>query len=64
MLPDVFDLWQRRDNEQSRWLLSLPVCDCCGEAIQDNHAYRINSEIVCPDCMETYYRIEIEDFAE
>lgn len=43
---------QRADNEAYDWLESRPTCDCCGEKIQDEHCFIINSEtIICPDCI-------------
>ena len=45
---DFFDEW---DLEQSRKLEERPVCDVCGDHIQDDHLYRINGDCICPDCI-------------
>lgn len=39
-----FDQWEA---EQAK----LPVCDWCGEPIQGEYAYRINGDLVCPNCI-------------
>ena len=48
-----FDNW---DAEQNKWLSKRPVCDECGEHIQDERAYYINGEWICPNCMDSYLR--------
>lgn len=58
--PDNFDIWAAHEAEQEKRLAELPVCDCCFEPIQDDHYYLINSDNICPDCIENYYRIEID----
>ena len=45
-----------RDAEEARWLRSRPVCDICGEPIQEDHYYDLNSEIVCDDCLDSYLK--------
>ena len=50
----------RHDREQAKWLKRLPVCERCGEPIQDDHFYLINGDNVCPDCLEDQFRKEIE----
>lgn len=46
----------RHDEEQNRWLESLPECEDCGEPIQDEEAYYINGGWICLDCMDSYKR--------
>jgi formylmethanofuran dehydrogenase subunit E len=52
--------FERHDREQEKWRLSRPQCDICGEHIQDDHCYKIEGTVVCPDCLEMHYREEIE----
>ena len=52
-----FDRW---DAERERQLAELPVCDCCDNPIQDDHYYQINGDNICPDCLENYYRKEVD----
>ena len=52
------------DAECERWLMRRPVCDKCGNHIQDDHFFRLDREIVCPDCIDDWlkdYREEIYD---
>ena len=48
--------FERHDAEQEEWLERLPVCDDCGEHIQDEHYYDINGFKICPDCLKEYER--------
>ncbi len=52
----------RHDEEQNRWLESLPECADCGEPIQADHFFLINDEAICPDCLESNYRKENTDY--
>ena len=53
---DNYDLWERHDAAQNRQLEALPICADCDNHIQDEQAYYINGEWICPDCMSTYLR--------
>ena len=57
---DPEDDFDRLDREQAKWLESLPKCGICGEPIQDDHYYQINSDNVCPQCLEYHFRKDIE----
>lgn len=52
------------DAEQTAELERLPVCADCGEPVQDDHYYLINDEVICPDCLESGYRKEIDEYIE
>lgn len=56
-----FESW---DAEQTAKLERLPVCADCGEPVQDDHYYLINDEVICPDCLESGYRKEIDEYIE
>lgn len=49
-----------RYNDQLRWaeewLNSRPVCDICGQPIQENHMFEVDNEQICPDCIEGWLR--------
>lgn len=47
-----------REEEQS--MARLPVCSYCGHPVQEDYYYRINDELICPDCMEHCSRVERE----
>lgn len=59
-VPDNYDMWLAHDAEQDRWLEERPVCCWCEEHIQDGHLYRINGEACCPECLESFFREEID----
>ena len=50
----------RYDREQAEQLEQLPVCDHCGEPIQDEHYYHIYGENICTGCMESQFRKETD----
>ena len=51
-MVDNYDLWEEHDNEMQRKLENLPVCECCGEPIQQDTAVRIDGFWYCDDCLE------------
>ena len=61
-IPDNYDLWEQHEARQARELERLPICADCGEPIQDDHFYLINDDAICPNCLESGYRKEVEDF--
>ena len=56
--------FERWDRERERRLEFLPVCVDCGHHIQADYFYEINGEPICPACMESGYRKEMEDYIE
>ena len=60
MLPDNYSQWEAHEREQEAWLAKRLMCDYCEQNIQDDHYFDINGEVVCPDCMESCFRKEIE----
>lgn len=38
------------------WLSNRPVCDHCGNPIQESYMYEIDNEQLCPDCIDWYLR--------
>lgn len=51
-MPDNYDLWEQHDAEQEEWLRKRPMCDCCGERIQDESYHQINGERICDRCLD------------
>lgn len=48
------------DREQANLLERLPVCAYCGEPItNDDYYYEINDEVVCQDCLDSYFRKDV-----
>ena len=46
--------YARREREQEEWLKSRPVCDECGEPIQDEGYYKFEGDIYCEECWHTF----------
>lgn len=44
--------FMRRDAEQQKWLDKRPVCDGCGEPIQEQQAFYYADEWFCMECEE------------
>ena len=49
------------DKEQSRWLLSRPVCSICREPIQDDTVFVIGEKNYCEECMRDEFARDIPD---
>ena len=47
---DNYDLWERHDREQAKWLESLPICKYCGHPIQQEQAVCIEGDYYCEEC--------------
>lgn len=56
-----FALW---DAEQQRQAQRLPECANCGEPIMADYFYEIEGVNVCPDCMDSDYRRNTDDYME
>lgn len=54
-----FDRW---DREQATAIALLPRCCECDEAIQDEHCYEINGELICEQCLNENHRKFTTDF--
>lgn len=59
-MEDAYSQWQRRERQLERRLMARPRCADCGKHIQDDHGYLIEGYLVCPDCLETNYRKDID----
>ena len=51
------------ETQQEKALQKLPLCNECGEHIQDDYCYVINDEVICEDCMSNY-RKPIDDLID
>ena len=50
------------DMEQTMAEAMLPVCDDCGEVINDDYYYEVEGDILCEECMKHRYRKFTEDY--
>lgn len=51
-VPDNFDRFEDHESAQQEWIRSRPVCDCCGEYIQDESYHQIMGEKICDRCLD------------
>lgn len=51
-IPDVLDLWEARDREQSRQLDCLPRCFHCGDPVQQEFAVFLDGQWLCDQCIK------------
>lgn len=63
MIPDSYDMWEHREIELELQRVRRPVCEDCGEHIQDETAFLINGCWFCEKCMDNYREI-VEDYIE
>lgn len=56
--------YERYADEQQEALERCPICEICGEYIQDEHYYEINDEAVCQECLDNEYKRRTEDYME
>lgn len=56
--------FERWDSEQQRKLQKLPVCECCGEPIQQERAVYYNNQWCCEDCEDIFWFGIRVDFLE
>ena len=59
---DPDDDFRRLEREQARYEARLPVCEHCGERIDDDHYFYIEGEILCYECMIEKYRRSTDDY--
>lgn len=63
-VPDNYDQWEAHEREKERQLERLPVCEVCGNPIQDEHLYLINDEFICDECLIREFRKDASDYVE
>ena len=61
---DNYEAWKMHDAEENESLDRLPVCDYCGEPIQDEYLYEIDGELYCEDCMKEHFRKPTDKYME
>lgn len=47
------DFW-KYSTKQEEWLESRPLCDDCGEYIQDEYYFEIEGKKFCESCIKNY----------
>ena len=49
--PFPQDEWEHEQNQMA-WLDSRPVCDVCGDPIQEDYYYEIGDMMLCERCIQ------------
>ena len=55
-MVDNYSMWERNEREMERKLASRPVCEDCGNPIQDEFYFEVEGDILCEECMHDRYR--------
>ena len=63
MIPDNYDVWEAQDIAKERRRARRPVCDRCGEHIQDETAVAVCGKLICENCIDDL-RVSLEDYDE
>ena len=64
MIPDALDMFHRRDRQQAQEEKRLPLCEWCNEYIHDEDYYDIEGKILCPECLDIYFKKKTEDYID
>ena len=62
-MMDMYDLWEHREIELERRRARRPVCEHCGEHIQDETAVEFDGKFICESCIDDL-RVSMEDYDE
>lgn len=54
--------YARYDYERQKEIDSLPVCEICGEPIQDDYLFDLEGALVCEECLKSEYRKPVENY--
>ena len=55
---DNYDLFEAHERRRT---MHRQICSCCKREIMDEYAFRIDDELVCSDCLDSEYKIYIDD---
>lgn len=58
---EPLDDFHRHDARQSAELSRCPICDCCGEPIQEAYYYETDEGIYCENCFDDEILWKIKD---
>lgn len=56
--------FDRYDAEQESRIEELPICECCGNPIQQERAVYYNDQWCCEECEHDFWQDIREDFLE
>ena len=59
---ESYDVFVARDADMEYSLEQLPMCETCGERVQDDYYYEIDGCIYCEECLNRQYRKDTENY--
>ena len=67
-IPDNLDLYHayedKREAEERAWLERRPQCDYCGEPITDDECFNINGDLICEECMNAEFKVQVDNYVK
>lgn len=61
-MPDNYSMWAFNEAKKERWLESRPVCEHCGQPIQDEGLMNIDGYLYHVACAVEKYGADTEDY--
>lgn len=60
-MEDNYSLWEAKTRREEAWLEEQPVCDYCGEHIQDEECFDDGEKRLCLECLKNNFIKRTED---
>lgn len=61
-VPDNYDAFCRHEADAEAWLSKRPICEHCGEHIQDEFLYDINGVLYCEECAKDLFLKDADNY--
>lgn len=59
---DNYDMWEFNERKKEAWLERRPVCEHCGQPIQEDWLFDINGELYHPACAAEAFEKSTEEY--
>lgn len=63
VIQDNYDVFRDYSDREEESIENLPVCDCCGEHIQDEYYYDLSDlggGFFCEECVREHFRRSVD----
>lgn len=61
-MPDNFSQWEFHEAKKEEWLRTRPVCEHCGQPIQEDWLFDVNGVLYHPACAAEVFERSAEDY--
>ena len=61
-VPDNYDAFLQKEAEEEAWLRRCPICEYCGEPIQDEFLFDIDGCLYHEDCAGELFRKDTDNY--